>query len=90
MEAKSLHGIKRVPQCNYLHRVDSIISGRSPPLYCSITLISIQGHQNHIFKNLRVPDYSVVIWSYMVLQKLKLNLINISIQVSLFVTIDLI
>ena len=28
---------------------------------------------------LRVPDYSVVIWSYMVLEILKLNLINISI-----------
>ena len=37
-----------------------------------------KGHQNHNFLFLRVPDYSVVTWSYMVLEKLKLNLINIS------------
>ena len=36
-----------------------------------ITLISVQGHQNHNLFNLRVLDYSVVIWSYMVLEKLK-------------------
>ena len=62
-----------------LHRVDSIISGRSPRLYCTLTLISMQGHQNHNSFYLRVLDYSVVIWSYMVLERLKLNLINISI-----------
>ena len=29
------------------HRVNSIISGRSPSLYCTLTLIiSMQGHQN--------------------------------------------
>ena len=66
---------------NVTHRVDSIISGRSPPLYCTLTLISMQGHQNrNPFLYLRVLDYSVVIiWSYMVLEKLKINLINISI-----------
>ena len=37
----------------------------------------MQGHQNHNPFYLRVLDYSVV--SYMVLDKLKLNLINISI-----------
>ena len=41
-----------------------IISGRSPPLYCTLTLISMQGHQNQNPFNLRVLDYSVVIWSY--------------------------
>ena len=54
-----------------VHRVDSIISGRSPPLHCTLTLISMQGHQNHIPVYLRVLHYSVVIWSYMVLEKLK-------------------
>ena len=53
---------------NVTHRVNSIISGRSPPLYCTlIALISMQGHQNHNpFICLGVPDYSsvVVIWSY--------------------------
>ena len=29
------------------HRVNRIISGRSPPLYCTLTLITMQGHQNH-------------------------------------------
>ena len=29
------------------HQVSSKISGRSPPLYCTLTLISMQGHQNH-------------------------------------------
>ena len=40
--------------------VDSIISGRSPPLYCTLTLISMQGHQNQNPFNLRVLDYSVL------------------------------
>ena len=53
---------------------DSIISGRSPPLHCKLTLIS-QGHQNHNPFDLRVLDYSVVIWSYMVFEKLKLILV---------------
>ena len=29
------------------HQVSSIIPGRSPPFYCTLTLISMQGHQNH-------------------------------------------
>ena len=37
---------------------------------------SMQGHQNHNPFYLRVLDYSVV--SYVVLEKLKLHLINIS------------
>ena len=53
--------------------------GEKPPLYCTLTLISMQGHQNHNPFHLRVLDYSVVIWSYMLLEKLKLNLININI-----------
>ena len=44
----------------------------------ALTLISMQGHQNHNIFYLRVPDYSVVIWSYMVLEKLKLNFMYIS------------
>ena len=28
------------------HRVNSIISGRSPPLHCTLTLITMLGHQN--------------------------------------------
>ena len=31
----------------------------------------MQGHQNQNPFNLRVLDYSVVIWSYMILEKLK-------------------
>ena len=55
-----------------LHRVDIIVSGRSPQLYCPLTLISMQGHQNYNPFYLRVLDYnSVVIWSYVVLEKLK-------------------
>ena len=30
------------------HRVNSIISGRNPPLHCTLTLITMQGHQNII------------------------------------------
>ena len=37
----------------------------------SVTLISMKGHQNHNPFYLRVLDYSVVIWSYTVLEKLK-------------------
>ena len=48
--------------------------GEKKPLYCTLTLISMQGHQKHkiIFICLGVPDYTVVvvIWSYMVLEKL--------------------
>ena len=35
---------KRVP---LWHWVNSIISGRSPPLYCTPTLIAMQGHQKN-------------------------------------------
>ena len=28
------------------HRLNSIISGRSPPLHCKLTLITMEGHQN--------------------------------------------
>ena len=28
------------------HRVNSRISGRSPPLHCTLTLITMWGHQN--------------------------------------------
>ena len=60
--------------------VNSIISGRSPPLYYTLlTLIPMQGRQNHNPFDVRVLDYSVVIWSYMVLERLKLNLVDISI-----------
>ena len=42
-------------------------------IYCTLALISMQGHQNHNPFYLRVLDYkdSVVIWSYMILEKLK-------------------
>ena len=39
--------------CTYInrhagpHRVSSILSERSPPLYCTLTLFPMQGHQNH-------------------------------------------
>ena len=58
VETKPLHGFKRVPQCNY-HRVESIISGRSPPLYCTLKLISTQGYQSHNPFYLRVLDYEI-------------------------------
>ena len=35
------------------------------------TSISMQGHQNHNPFYLRVLDYSIVIWSYTVFEKLK-------------------
>ena len=38
---KSLHGIKRLPQCYHIGRVNSIISGRNPPLYCTLILITM-------------------------------------------------
>ena len=48
-------------------------------LYTYINLHA--GNQNHIFFIERVPDYcsSISLWSHIVLEKLKLNLINISI-----------
>ena len=43
---------------------------------CYINNFSMQGHQNHNpFYYLRVLDYSIVIWSYMILERLKLNLV---------------
>ena len=42
----SLHGIQRVPQCS-LHQADIIVSRRSPPLYCTLALITMQGHENN-------------------------------------------
>ena len=38
---------KQVPRCR-LHWVHSIMSGRNPPLYCTFTLIAMQGHQKNI------------------------------------------
>ena len=38
---------KQVPRCRY-HWVHSIMSGRNPPLYCTFTLIAMQGHQKNI------------------------------------------
>ena len=40
-----------------------------------ITNFSMQGHQNHNPFYVRVLYYSVVIWSYMILERLKLNLV---------------
>ena len=40
---------KRVPRSKQ-HWVNSIMSGRSPPLYCTFTLIAMQGHQKNIKK----------------------------------------
>ena len=37
---------KRVPQWKQLW-VNSIMSGRSPPLYCELTLIAMQGHNKN-------------------------------------------
>ena len=45
--------------------------GEKPSVILTLTLISMQGHQNQNPFNLRVLDYSVVIWSYMILEKLK-------------------
>ena len=43
---------------------------------CYIINFSMQGHQNHNPFYVRVLDYSsVVIWSYMILERLKLNLV---------------
>ena len=46
----------------------------------------MQGHQSHNLFYLRFLDYSVVIWSDMVLEKSKLNLININRWVLLYRT----
>ena len=35
----------------YIDWVNSITSGRSPPLYCTLTLIAMQGHQKNSEKN---------------------------------------
>ena len=50
VETKPLHGIKRVPQCNYNTSGRQYKIGEKPSviLYTYI-LISMQGHQNHIF-----------------------------------------
>ena len=43
------------------HRVNSIISGRNPPFYGILTLLTaMQGHQNRN-QETRVPDYSNMI-----------------------------
>ena len=34
------------------------IGEKPSPLYCALTLLSMQGHQNHNLFHLRVPDYS--------------------------------
>ena len=38
---KALHGIKRVPQCSHIW--STVISGKSPPLYCTLTSIILSG-----------------------------------------------
>ena len=63
---KTLHGIKRVLQWSRIGRVNSIISGRSPPLHFTFTLITMQGHRNRsrlVFKEkseLVIIQYQVV------------------------------
>ena len=38
---KALHRIKRVPQCSHIdRRVNIIISGRIPSLYCTLTTLT--------------------------------------------------
>ena len=39
------------------HRVNSIISGRSPPSHCTLTLIAIQGHQDKTRNNTRTEYF---------------------------------
>ena len=41
---------KRVPRWKY-NWVNSIISGTSPPLYCTLTIIAMQGHQKIVSIN---------------------------------------
>ena len=68
---KPLHGIKRVPQCNHIGSTDSIISGRSPPLDC--TLVNLHAGTPKPQSFLSIWEFRttvVVIWSYMVLEKL--------------------
>ena len=50
------------------HRVNCTISGRSPPLHCTLTLITMYGHQNknrlvsiQYTYGLKVPDYGTLI-----------------------------
>ena len=74
---------KGFPNVTTSGRQYNIAEKPSVILYTYINLL--QGHQNHNLFYLRVPDYSVVIWSYMVLEKFKLNLINNSKKVRLFV-----
>ena len=55
---------KRVPLWWY-HWVNSIISGRSPPLYCTLTLITMQGHQKNS-KDKTVVVCDIIKHSYIV------------------------
>ena len=60
----------------------AIISGRSPALCCTLTLISMQGHQNHNPFYLRVLDYRQC--SNMVLHGLK----KIEVKLNYYLYID--
>ena len=63
------------PDGNNIDWVNSIMSGRSPPLYCTLTLFAMQGHQKNI-KNKRLrtkqrlrntPSHMVIVVIYYVL-----------------------
>ena len=45
---------KWVPLWRY-HWVNSIISGRSPPLYCTLTLIAMKGHHKKLYRTSTIP-----------------------------------
>ena len=49
---------KQVPRCRY-HWVHSIMSGRNPPLYCTFTLIAMQGHQKNIRSKPETMEYTI-------------------------------
>ena len=68
---------KGFPNVTTSGRQQNIGEKPSAILYNYINLHA--GKRNHYIFYLKVLHYSVVIWSDMVLEKLKLNLINISI-----------
>ena len=51
----------RVPRW-YSDRVNSIMSGRNPPLYCTFTLLAIQGHQTKQRQRNDEPGYNRIGW----------------------------
>ena len=58
-KTSSWYIINRFPDADNIDWVNSIMSGRSPPLYCTFTLIAMQGHYKSIKNKPETKQYTI-------------------------------